>query len=394
MKKDCTAYNSIDFLKDEIFFRWQLFHSEEDELFWQSWIQNYPHKQNVIQEAIRLFSSLKMNDEHFSYEEKSVILNNIHKRILQKKKQQHIYYLSAAACVALLVVFTVFKTDLGGSRGKYMIAQADVPEASQEIQLVLSDEKVLSFKHDADITYNSKGEVFVNSEDCQHAPMKKVYQGKTQWNTLIVPKGKRSSLKLADGSKVWVNAGTTLKFPTIFNSKKRELFVEGEIYIQVTRNEHAPFLVNTKRFTVSVLGTRFNVSAYAGDSLQSVVLEEGSVEVIPASRSLQKIKLKPDQMLQVDRNSYNVQAVDVYDYICWKDELVQFKSEPLPAVLSRLGKYYGVAITYDSSVRNLKCTGKLVLFDDVEDVLKVIAKSVPIIVEKRGDQIYIGKVRS
>lgn len=393
MNKDFATYSPVDFLKDELFLRWQLFHSEEDDLFWQSCMQDSPEKQIVIQEAIRLFSFFKMNEEHFSFEEKNVILNNIYKKANQRKKKQYLYYLSAAACIALLVVFTVFKTGLWGDYGKEMTAQAKFPGNSREIQLVLSNEKVLNFKHDANITFNDKGEVLVNSENSQPTSMK-VNQGKAQWNKLIVPKGKRSFLTLADGSKVWVNAGTTLKFPTSFSSQKRELFVDGEIYIQVTRNEQVPFLVNTKRFTVSVLGTRFNVSAYAGDSLQSVVLEEGSVEVIPASRSLKKIKLKPDQMLQVDRNSYNVQAVDVYDYICWKDELVQFKSEPLPAVLSRLGKYYGVPITYDSSVRNLKCTGKLVLFDDVEDVLRVIAKSVPIIVEKRGDQIYIGKVRS
>jgi len=393
MKKDFTAYNSIDFLKEEIFLRWQLLHSEEDELFWQSWMRDNSQKENVIHEAIHLYSSFKMNDEHFSNEEKSMILNNIHGRMRHRRKKQYLYYFSAAACIALLIVFTVFKTDLLGDREKYMITQVDVQENSQEIQLVLSDEKVLNFKHDADITFNNNGEVLVHSKDAKLTPMK-VDQGKTQWNKLIVPKGKRSSLTLADGSKVWVNSGTTLKFPTAFSAHKRELLVDGEIYIHVTRNEQAPFLVTTKRFTVSVLGTRFNVSAYAGESHQSVVLEEGSVEVIPASRSLQKIKLKPDQKFQLDNSSYDIQAVDVYDYICWKDGLVQFRSEPIPAVLSRLSNYYGVSIAYDPSVRNLKCTGKLVLFDDVEDVLKVIAKSVPIIVEKRGDQIYIEKVKS
>lgn len=393
MKKDFTAYHPIDFLKEESFLRWQLLHSEEDELFWQSWMRDYPEKQHVIEEAIHLFSSFKMNDEHFSSEEKSLILNNIHRKMRQRRKKQYLFYFSAAACVALLIVFTVFKTDLLGYGEKYMITQANIEEGSQEIQLVLSDEKVLNFEHDADITFNDAGEVLVNSKGSKQTPMK-VDQGKTQWNKLIVPKGKRSSLTLADGSKVWVNAGTTLKFPTAFSAHKRELFVDGEIYIHVTRNEHAPFLVNTKRFTVSVLGTKFDVLAYAGEYHQSVVLEEGSVEVIPALRSLKKIKLKPDQKFQLDKSSYDIQAVDVYDYTCWKDGLVQFKSEPIPAVLTRLSNYYGVSIAYDPSVRNLKCTGKLVLFDDVEDVLKVIAKSVPITVDKRGNQIYIEKVRS
>lgn len=387
--KNYIHYTAVDFLKEESFLRWQLYRSAEDAAFWEDWLRQHPEQQEAIQEAIALFSSMKMNSYHFTTDEKQEMRQFILQKAKQRKRRISLYSVSAAACIAALVIFTLFSLDFLSKKESLQAKTEEIRDV-QEIQLILPDNQVLSFGEDADITYNTKGEVSVSLANEQHSTVK-VAQGRAQWNRLIVPKGKRSSLKLADGSKVWVNAGTTLEFPTVFEGKKRELFVDGEIYIDVTKNGKSPFYVGTEQFTVKVLGTKFNVLAYARDPFQSVVLEDGEVEVIPASVSHPKVRLKPDEMLRMEEGKYRVETVNVGEYTSWKDGFLQFSSESLPTVLSRLERYYGIDISYDPALRDMKCTGKLVLFDEIEEVLKVIMKSVPVKMEKRGNTIYITK---
>ena len=97
-------------------------------------------------------------------------------------------------------------------------------------------------------------------------------------NTLVVPRGRRSSLLLADGSRIWVNSGSVLRFPSHFDEKQRLIEAEGEIYIEVVKAK-IPFLVKTDKFTVNVLGTKFNISSYTDEEESTVVLVEGSVNV-------------------------------------------------------------------------------------------------------------------
>lgn len=390
MKQNYTAYKAIDFLKDEDFLQWQM-SSPEESTQWEEWLKEYPEKKQELQEAIRLFRLVKMNSFQFTKEEKGSMLDSIRRKSIQRKKRLRWYYTSAAACIALLIAVSISLPRFSGNK-ESILATTGTTADKQEIQLILPDNKILNFEQDAAIFFNDRGEVSVKSTN-QSIDKLKLEKKSTQWNKLIVPKGKRSSLTLADGSVVWVNAGTTLKFPATFSAQRREIAVDGEIYIQVKHDSGKPFQVQTEHFSVNVLGTRFDVSAYSGDMHQSVILEEGAVEVVPASTSSSTVRLRPNERLSVHQESYQVQTVDVYQHISWKDGLLQYNSELLPQVLTQLEKYYGVKLTYDSSVQDMRCTGKLVLFDDVEEVLKVIAKSIPIRIEKQENSIHINRLK-
>ena len=114
---------------------------------------------------------------------------------------------------------------------------------------------------------------------------------------MIIPKGKRTRLTLADGTHLWANSGTRVVYPSHFEKNHREIYVEGEVYLDVFRNEDAPFIVRTKDFQIQVLGTSFNVSAYPSEGVSSVVLVEGSVNV--KNQQKEQVKLAPGQLVDI-----------------------------------------------------------------------------------------------
>ena len=343
---------SNQWLQNKSFIQWRLFPSEEDNLYWEKFIQDNPHFQNEIEEAIRILKSIKLNTQKLSPEEKQEIFALIQKNIEKKDKQRHFRIYLTVSAVACIVLFLVLLQPLFTGKNKIshknMLVVADTTSVNQkDIQLVLAT-----------------------------------------LNTLIVPKGKRSSLTLADGSKVWVNSGSTLKFPSTFKTGKREIWVDGEIYIEVEKNKAHPFYVNTSHMVINVVGTQFNVTAYDEDTDYSVVLVEGCVDV---SIDKEKARLLPNQMLSVSTDQISVKKIDVNNYISWKEGYLQFASEPLSNILKRLSRYYDTPIDCDNSIAQLKCNGKLVLFDNIEDVMKTIYNTIPIQYSHEAGRILVRK---
>ena len=138
------------------------------------------------------------------------------------------------------------------------------------------------------------------------------------FNQLLVPYGKQTTLTLADGTRVWVNAGSRLIYPSAFDDDRREIYAEGEIYIEVAHDAARPFTVHTGKMDVRVLGTRFYVSSYGRDRTQEVVLRSGSVNVAPADAPEHGIRIEPDQRASLDTaGTFRIREVRAEDYISW-----------------------------------------------------------------------------
>ena len=185
------------------------------------------------------------------------------------------------------------------------------------------------------------------------------------------PLGSRTKLYLPDGTLVWLNAGSRMTYSQGFGVDNRKVELEGEGYFEVQRNEKLPFFVKTKDLQLQVLGTKFNVSAYADDALQSVVLVEGKVNV--KANSNEDFVLLPNQRFKLSDGISGIDEVNAYDYISWKDGVLQFRGETMKDIIQRLSRYYNVSITCTPEVAQ-KCTmGKLILFDDIEQVMKTFS---------------------
>lgn len=157
---------------------------------------------------------------------------------------------------------------------------------------------------------------------------------------IITPPGKQVQMILADGTRLWINAGTHVMYPHQFQKGHREIFVNGEVYLEVARNEQVPFFVRTKDFYVQVLGTKFNVNSYNSTSGSSVVLVEGSVKV--EGKSQEEIVLTPNQYISIQHGKLaSPIEVDVKEYVSWVDNLLVYNTEkPLTDVLRKLELYY------------------------------------------------------
>ena len=221
---------------------------------------------------------------------------------------------------------------------------------------------------------------------------RKTLEKEREFNQLIIPKGKRTRLTLADGTHLWANSGTRVVYPSHFEKNRREIYVEGEVYLDVFRNESAPFIVKTKDFQVQVLGTVFNVSAYPSEGMSSVVLVKGSVNV--KNYEKEQVKLAPGQLVNIHTGQLNTpKNVDIEPYVCWVKNMLMYTDEPLDRVFKKLNLYYGREFILELEVKEMLISGKLDLKEKLEDVLHTISFSAPIYYEKFDDKIYVRKER-
>lgn len=211
------------------------------------------------------------------------------------------------------------------------------------------------------------------------------------YNQLIVPYGRRSRLTLADGSRIWVNSGSRVLYPSAFGSDLREVYLEGEAYLEVAADPSRPFVVKTSSLNVTVTGTRFNVFAYPGEKHPEVALAQGKVTVSNPSgqRELAPghvVSGRPDGTLSPPRRA------DIASRISWVSSTLVYDNEPIEAVFDRLRLYYGKRFVSETDLSHIHISGKLDMPRDLEPVLESISFSVPLVFEEADGGVI--RVRS
>ncbi len=324
-----------------------------------------------------LFKTLR--NETFSPDEKDALWNQVGETISQKKQRSfNPFWIAAAASVTLLLLagvgYLVFYED--SARAMQDVA-ARSKVSAEETRLILADERAVSLKKDqSSLVYKENGALIqVDSS----STIGQQVAGDQQFNTLIVPYGKRSVLTLSDGTRIWLNSGSKLVYPSHFDKGRREVYLEGQAYFSVTHAEDAPFLVHTKDMEVKVLGTEFDVSAYDDDPYTATVLTKGSVELSTQRQALfgsKKTKITPGTRAVFDqqRATLQTQQVDVKEYVSWKEGSLVLNTAPLAEILRKVSRYYRVEIELKQpKLAGVRFDGELILQDDVRDVLKGLA---------------------
>lgn len=205
------------------------------------------------------------------------------------------------------------------------------------------------------------------------------------YKELIVAPGKRAEIKLPDGSLLVANARSRVLYPESFEGNERRIFANGEVYLEVSKDPKHPFVVESDGFDVRVLGTTFNI-CNSSDSTASVVLVEGAVEVTTdIDRS---VKLRPNDMVElVNGEVASLQQVDPSDYTLWTKGLVSLRGESLAGLAQRLSEHYGLQISCEASIADVRVYGKLDLRDSIDQVLSAISEIVPMEIERDGSRI-------
>lgn len=195
---------------------------------------------------------------------------------------------------------------------------------------------------------------------------------KAQMQTIHVPAGQRAEVTLADGTHVWLNSRSTLKFSEQFSANTLNVELDGEGYFSVQHNEKSPFTVQTPKYTIQVLGTEFNVKAYHNSPLFETALIKGSVEITSPELS-QSLRLKPDEIAVANNGRLETSHISDYNYFKWKEGLFCFENESIQDLIDKLQLYYDIQIDVQRpSLLQYRYSGKFRIKDGVEHVLKVL----------------------
>jgi transmembrane sensor len=216
-------------------------------------------------------------------------------------------------------------------------------------------------------------------------------------NVLTTAKGETYMVVLPDKSQVWLNAASTLRYPSSFaGAAKRNVQLEGEAYFEVAKDKAHPFTVESSTQRISVLGTHFDINSYPDNDATKTTLLEGSVAVqltkALAGASVNSLILKPDQQAVVMSNSINVLDVESSDAVAWKNGYFMFNNEALGSIMQTLSRWYNTTIIYDDeTLKNEIVFAKLSRYQNISRILKVMERTDKITFKVEGNTITISR---
>lgn len=376
------SYTTEDFVHDEYFREIVREHGSTNRL---SQLQSaLPEKRHEIELAVRIIKGLDVKMFQQPYLRKK----ELWKPILETQRRQvrFLYFRYAATLLLLVGIGSAIFYTTTRKKVDEVIAVNSIP--SDNAMLILANGKTVSINSKQSTVQLSPDGSGIMVNDSSVVPQA---VSDDELNQMIVPYGKRSFVMLSDGTKVWLNSGSKLVFPTLFKGKTREVLLEGgEALFEVARNKEKPFFVKTDAFRMKVYGTKFNVQAYLADNDYNVVLVEGKVSMnVNNELASREVFLAPNQKAAFSKNNKNFEITNVENttlYTAWVDGYLAFTNEEVTNVLKRVSRYYNVTIDTKLPDKVEKIYGKLDLKENLERVLDGIAFISKTKYEKNGNK--------
>jgi ferric-dicitrate binding protein FerR (iron transport regulator) len=225
------------------------------------------------------------------------------------------------------------------------------------------------------------------------------------YNEIIVPLGEKAQIILSDGSHVWINSASKLRYPVMFGETSRDVTLEGEAFFDVVKKHGQTFVVNTRDVKVNVLGTAFNVKCYPGDEKTQTIVVRGEVKVEDIHGDQKAIIIKPNEMATLQNritpdqitsrlNSITVRKVDPEGLVSWKDQMLVFNGESFDDLAIKMERWFNVRIKIDDiELKTERYSGKFVHNETVYQVLEAIKITTPIVYKVEKDTIIISKIQ-
>ncbi|NML21873.1 DUF4974 domain-containing protein [Pseudoflavitalea sp. G-6-1-2] len=282
----------------------------------------------------------------------------------------------AAAIVLILGAaswFLLFKQDTGSAEISNNLTAKDILPGTNKAILTLADGSsivldssatgIIAQQGTAAIEKQSNGSIVYNPNGTP--------DGKVMTNTLRTPKGGQYKLTLPDGTRVWMNAASSITYPAIFTGKKRSVKIAGELYFEVAKNAAQPFIVEVEdRSSIEVLGTSFNINAYDNESNSKTTLIEGKVRI---SKGDQSEILQPGQQARVGDAITIAPKIDPDQILAWKNGHFNFENMPLVEIMRQLERWYDIEVRYEGPMPAIKFRGKMSRGVALADVIKFLS---------------------
>ena len=319
---------------------------------------------------------------------------NLLRKKLRKRSSLQVWYSVAAAVVILLSVGGILLWNSGEIEEKPVQVAKKVtiqPGKSQAILVLSSGEEVamgnvsrqLEEKDGTSVVVSETGRISYQSAEGKGGTTKDTAR---VMNRLVIPRGGEFNLTLSDGTRVWLNAETELRYPVQFNGKERVVYLKGEAYFEVSKNKEKPFLVQVDDMSVKVYGTAFNVNTY---NKIETVLVTGSVSMNQGGK---EVLLKPNQKGVFDQVSgkITVEDVDVLAYVSWKNGDFIFRNESLNSIMDKLSRWYGLEVLYqDAGLQEVRLSGNLKRYKDVRELFVSFEKISDARFKVQGNKVIV-----
>jgi transmembrane sensor len=361
--------------------------TEEEKTILDNWIQASP-------ENNRLFATLTNNDEL------QAKLNQLHeiegtkedarKRVMEMlfpgaiitpmRRATHSLWKTVAAAVVVTAVVGTGAWFLLKKENPKQVAvvqptetrvQSDVAPGGYKARLILDDGSAIDLDSVGSGKLAQQGNMQVMNADGQLMYKKDATnETKSLYNTLKTARGQMYPVKLSDGSAVWLNSSSSIRFPVAFNEQERRVEITGEAYFEVAHNDRKPFMVSVNGMTVQVVGTVFNINSYTDEGSTKTTLLKGAVKVKQGDR---QVMIKPGEQAEVVEDIIKVRTgVNLSKEVAWKNGLFYFKNEDLKAIMRQISRWYDVDVVYEGNISNEEISGKIYRNANLSEVLKLL----------------------
>ncbi|QHS60470.1 FecR family protein [Chitinophaga agri] len=351
-----------------------------------TWLQSSGSHRSLLAALQREFETT-MSEHH---EIPSELSDRIETRLLQDISREKIvsfpqrtrFRWAAAAAIVLLAGSGVYYYMNTVSPRKTFTAVNNVLADTADIAPG-TNKAILTLANGDVVTLDSAGNQVINQGQTlvrqQNGQLQYAVQGNSDavvYNTLSVPRGGQFNIILPDGSHVWLNAASSMRYPTAFNGSRREVEIQGQGYFEITPNARQPFFVKVNDMEVQVLGTRFDVMAYADEKSINTTLIEGLVNVKHGSH---EERLRPGQQAIVDPATGNmvVRPADVDQVIAWKTGFFEFDNASLADILRQLSRWYDIDISYNQAGNEGRFGGRISRSLPLSDILHMLEANGP-----------------
>ena len=392
-----TAFDQ-KFIENPQFIKWIFNTGPAIETYWEQYQVEHPEEKSQLLELKQHLTDLKFANEILLPVEKDEMASLVKTRInlnLKSKKRRIVFnsLMKYAAVALIFMVIGGLLVYLNTGRDSFYQQQisqmSQMPSTTQGPLLITSNGDNVNLKQsNSTVDYSCNGAVVLNNDS--------VIQAETELtdvlNQIIIPYGNQSRIVLSDSTVVWLNAGSRLIYPTLFKNKTREVMLIGEAFFEVAKNPEKPFIVKTSDLDIKVLGTQFNVSAYAEDEVIQTVLKEGSVDIRRKGTLFfeNDVVIKPNQMAAFNKKTSDtkIYQVDADAYTLWTKGLIHFEDVDFNRVIKKIERFYNISISFsDQEKEIMRISGKLDLKQGRKEVMEYLEK----VSLSRFEQVQVDK---
>jgi ferric-dicitrate binding protein FerR (iron transport regulator) len=376
--------------------------SDSEQEIFNAWLTklNAAQYEEVLADFEKLTQETHQPDVNPVLWEKIIQDVEAHEDFVKARKKKVVLWLSVAASLVLVTFGGLFftnnhATSVSNLSFEQRLSNDILPGTNQAILELADGSKIVLDESVSSKIWEESGVVVKKTKDGR---LLYDFEGKAGasaepvYHTISTPNGGQYQVVLPDGTKVWLNASSRLKFPTMFEGSERTVELHGEAYFEVVSNKEKPFVVNSERESVKVLGTEFNMSVYPDDAVSKTTLLKGKVEVSPKNNIHQVKMLSPGEQSISLGNAIRVVKVDTTEAVAWKNGEFMFNRESMESVMRKIARWYNIEVIYNKPIGDdLKIWGSVSRFDNISEVLKFIERTKVVHFKVEGRKVYVMK---